>query len=82
MLFKSTGKKIQPARYLFESNRTPMFVIDHETHAFLDVNDAALSYYGYSRKEFLSKTMLDIQATEEFAQFADGVRWDKVRNTP
>src|SRR5215831_16694456 len=80
MLFKSTGNKVQPARCLFESNPAPMFIIDYATQAFLDVNDAAVSYYGYSRKEFLSKTMLDIDATPDVPHFVGNIQNDKPRN--
>ena len=41
-----------------------MWVYDLETIAFLAVNDAAILHYGYSREEFLSKTIKDIRAPE------------------
>ena len=48
-------------RLLFESNPTPMWVFDAETHRFLAVNDAAMGAYGYSRDEFLAMTISDIR---------------------
>ena len=51
-------------RSLFESNPLPMWVYDLETLAFLAVNDAAILHYGYSREEFLSKTIKDIRLPE------------------
>ena len=51
-------------RSLFESNPLPMWVSDLETLAFLAVNDAAILHYGYSREEFLSKTIKDIRLPE------------------
>jgi PAS domain S-box-containing protein len=56
-------------RLLFESNPSPMWVIDAETHGFLAVNDAALHHYGYSREEFLSMKATDIRSPQE------AVRW-------
>jgi PAS domain S-box-containing protein len=50
---------------LFGSNPQPMWVFDIETLAFLDVNEAAVRHYGYSRDEFLSMTVLDILPPED-----------------
>jgi PAS domain S-box-containing protein len=55
----------QRYRLLFESNPLPMWVFDLETLAFLAVNDAAVSHYGYSRDEFLKMTIADIRPAEE-----------------
>ena len=51
-------------RLLFERNPLPMWVHDCETLAFLAVNDAAISHYGYSREEFLAMTIEDIRPAE------------------
>jgi PAS domain S-box-containing protein len=50
---------------LFGSNPQPMWVFDIETLRFLEVNDAAIRHYGYSRDEFLSMTILDILPPED-----------------
>jgi PAS domain S-box-containing protein len=47
-------------KYLFEHSPQPAWVTDSMTHKFLDVNHAAISFYGYSYDEFLSMTALDI----------------------
>jgi len=52
-------------RYLFEQNPHPMWVYDSETLRFLEVNEAAINLYGYSRAEFLRMTILDIRTTQE-----------------
>ena len=49
-------------RYMFISNPQPMWIYDLETLFFLEVNDAAIDHYGYSREEFLSMTLKDIIA--------------------
>jgi two-component system, cell cycle sensor histidine kinase and response regulator CckA len=49
----------------FDHNAAPMWVFDMSTLAFLAVNDAAVRDYGYSRKEFLSMTILDIRPNED-----------------
>jgi PAS domain S-box-containing protein len=38
-----------------------MWIFDRETLAFLEVNDAAVKEYGFTRQEFLSMTLRDIR---------------------
>jgi PAS domain S-box-containing protein len=52
-------------RLLFQSNPNPMWVFDLETLAFLEVNEAAIQHYGYSRDEFLAMTIADIRPPEK-----------------
>lgn len=52
-------------RMMFQANPHTMWVVDQETLAFLDVNDAAVHRYGYSRDEFLSMTLADIRPPED-----------------
>jgi PAS domain S-box-containing protein len=56
-------------RAMFASNPQPMWVYDIETLRFLDVNDAAIAHYGYSRDEFRAMTVLDIRPEEERMQY-------------
>ncbi|MBC7910950.1 MAG: PAS domain S-box protein, partial [Pyrinomonadaceae bacterium] len=58
-------------RLLFESNPQPMWVYDHQTLAFLAVNDAAIRHYGYSREEFLAMTLKDIRPAEAVPALLD-----------
>ena len=52
-------------RQMFSDNPQPMWIFDMETLAFLQVNDAAINLYGYSRDEFLNMTLKDIRPKEE-----------------
>jgi diguanylate cyclase (GGDEF)-like protein/PAS domain S-box-containing protein len=52
-------------RLLFESNPVPMYVFETGSLRFLAVNNAAVEHYGYSREQFLSKTLLDIRPEED-----------------
>ncbi len=52
-------------RYMFDNNPQPMFIYDLSTLAFLEVNQAALVHYGFSREEFLSLTLKDIHCSED-----------------
>ena len=56
-------------RAMFASNPQPMWVYDVETLRFLDVNDAAVAHYGYSRDEFRAMTVMDIRPEEERMQY-------------
>jgi two-component system, cell cycle sensor histidine kinase and response regulator CckA len=58
-------------RILFESNPQPMWVFDEKTFAFLAVNEAACSHYGYGREEFLRMTLRDIRPREDVPAFLD-----------
>nr|MBI1232710.1 response regulator [Cytophagales bacterium] len=49
---------------LFQLSPQPMWVYDVDTLQFLDVNRAAINHYGYSKMEFLSMTVMAIQATD------------------
>ena len=53
----------------FRSYPLPMWFFDQQTLAFLDVNQAAIRDYGYSRQEFLSMTVLDIRPPEDIPTF-------------
>jgi two-component system cell cycle sensor histidine kinase/response regulator CckA len=61
-------------RLLFAHNPLPTWVFDSETLRFLQVNDAAVSQYGYSQDEFESLSILDIRPTSEHAAFLDSLR--------
>lgn len=62
-----TALKESEKRYsdLFHLSPESMFVYDLETLKYLDVNAAAIKHYGYSKKEFLSMTILDIRPEED-----------------
>jgi PAS domain S-box-containing protein len=55
----------QRMRALFHNNPQPMWFYDEATLAFLDVNDAAIAQYGYTRAEFLKMNLMDIRPPEE-----------------
>jgi PAS domain S-box-containing protein len=55
------------ARYrtLFESNPLPMWLSDLDALRFLNVNEAAIAHYGYSREDFLAMSLADIRPPED-----------------
>ncbi|MGC8865863.1 MAG: PAS domain S-box protein [Bacteroidales bacterium] len=52
-------------RYMFYNNPQPMWIYDLDSLSFLEVNDAAVKHYGYSRDEFLRMTIKDIRPAED-----------------
>jgi PAS domain S-box-containing protein len=46
---------------IFQLSPVPMWLFDPESLAFLDVNEAAINHYGYTREEFLAMTIRDIR---------------------
>lgn len=56
---------------LFHLSPQPMYVFDAKTLQFLDVNAAAIKYYGYSRDEFLLLGIKDIVPPIEVMRLDD-----------
>jgi hypothetical protein len=63
------------ARYhdLFSATPLPMWVFDRETLRFLEVNDAAVARYGWSREEFVQMTLRDIRPREDVGELEASV---------
>jgi PAS domain S-box-containing protein len=60
-------------RLLFDNNPIPIYKCDQTTFAFLEVNEAAVRLYGYSREEFLAMTLLDLMLPEDIPAFRQRV---------
>ncbi|MEI6276842.1 MAG: PAS domain S-box protein [Prolixibacteraceae bacterium] len=65
-------------RLMFGNNPQPMWIYHLETLAFLEINDAAVRHYGYSREEFLSMTIIDIMPAEDVEELMKDL--DKTKN--
>lgn len=52
-------------RYLFMMSPMPKWIHDLETLKILEVNEAAIRKYGYSREQLLNMTILDIRPAED-----------------
>jgi PAS domain S-box-containing protein len=50
---------------LFELNPSPILVLELETLKIMDVNQASIEKYGYSKEEFLTKSLNDICPNED-----------------
>jgi hypothetical protein len=71
--FETTASRY---RNLFRIHPEPMWVFNIETHKFLEVNDAAIRRYGYSREEFLSMTIEQIYPPAELPAMFASLRTD------
>ncbi|MGO9269485.1 MAG: PAS domain S-box protein, partial [Terriglobia bacterium] len=67
------------ARLLFATIPHPAYVVDLDTLEFLEVNDAAVERYGYSRDEFLRMTVARIRPAEEQERLKEYVQ--QIRST-
>jgi PAS domain S-box-containing protein len=56
--------KAENYKLLFENNPMPMWIISNVSHCIMDVNNAALDHYGYSKNEFLQLSIDDIWSEE------------------
>src|SRR5208282_4388175 len=52
-------------RLMFDNNPLPTWVHDAATRQFLQVNDAALNHYGYTRDEFLQMTITNLRPDKD-----------------
>jgi two-component system, sensor histidine kinase and response regulator len=68
-------------RLLFDHNPLPMVVCDRETLRFLEVNDAFVRHYGYSREELLAMPIMDLHAPEDRPIFKQYLESDSQRGT-
>lgn len=62
---KNTNYQQKMINLLFRNHPNPMWVYDGNTLNFLDVNEAALIHYGYSRKELLRMHITEIDLSED-----------------
>lgn len=61
-------------RELFAANPQAMWVYHLDTYRFLDVNDAAVTRYGYSRDEFLEMDLTGIRPPEDVGPLLENLR--------
>jgi len=64
---KDEGPIQQDYKHFFDDSPVPMIIYDPIGLVILAVNTAAIANYGYSKEEFLAKTLLDIRPAEDKA---------------
>ncbi len=66
-------KEAEKYRLLFEKNPMPMWIVAKSTLDVIDVNEAAINHYGYSRNEFVKLNAKDLRPsgiTERYMEHA------------
>ena len=61
-------------RNLFQNNPMALWVLDIATMKFVDVNDSALTMYGYEREEFLSISPIELRTEDQRPRYMQLVR--------
>lgn len=62
---KTLKKSEEEYREIFEACNYPMWIFSVDTFKFLKVNQATIDKYGYSEKEFLKMSVLDIREEKD-----------------
>lgn len=71
-------KSEEKYRNLFNLSPAPMWLFCPDSLQFLDVNEATVKHYGYTREEFLAMTLRDIRPKEELGKLKTVARALKV----
>lgn len=82
MLCNSTITNSNAHDILFNQCPLPMWIFDSENFRFLEVNQAAITQYGYTREEFLSMTILNIRPHEDIGSVIDIANESKRTRSP
>ncbi|HEY1008167.1 MAG TPA: PAS domain S-box protein, partial [Sphingobacteriaceae bacterium] len=61
-------------RVLFQKSPSLLMVFDPETLRFLNVNEAVISHYGYTREEFLERTIRDLRTPDGLVDLERALR--------
>ncbi len=70
-LEKIISKRGRMFEILIQNNPEPMFIYDTENLRFIEVNEAALSLYGYRKDEFLQMDLTDLYSPEDIQTLLD-----------
>jgi PAS domain S-box-containing protein len=61
-------------RELFLNNPIPTYIFDEKTLELVEVNDATIEYYGYSREELVHMTLKDLRTEEDIPQLLESIK--------
>ncbi|WP_215224691.1 PAS domain S-box protein [Echinicola shivajiensis] len=76
-----TGQSDKELIGVLEYSPFPMWIYDIDSLKFLNVNEEAVSHYGYSKEEFLSMTLEAIRPEEELPKFRAAINSLRKRET-
>src|SRR5687767_6961774 len=81
MTRRSDVKLGDQLQLIMRTNPHPMWIFDHQTLRFLEVNPAAVQKYGYTRREFLKKKITEIRPEDEIPALLAGIRPFRLNGT-
>lgn len=61
-------------RLLFNTSPFPKYILEPNSFKIVDVNDAMLQFYGYTREELLTMSAKDLRPNEEIDKLVQGVK--------
>lgn len=64
-------------KLLFEASPMPVIIFQPETETILDVNNAAVEYYGYSPDDFSHMSLLQIEQDEDYQNLEEKLKIPK-----
>ena len=70
----------QRYRELFLNNPVPTYIFDEDTLEFIEVNDATVQNYGYSREEFATMTIKDVRVPDDIPELIESMESMKKNN--
>ena len=73
-LQEATIASEQRYRDLFMYNPFPTYIFDADSLEFIEVNDATVKNYGYSREEFAAMTLKDLRLPEDISGLIETVK--------
>jgi PAS domain S-box-containing protein len=73
-ILESLRESSESYRNLFFNNPLPIIIWDLENFQILEINDAAQNQYGYSREDFLSKTVIELGHASEYTRLLETAR--------
>jgi PAS domain S-box-containing protein len=79
---KAMKESEEKYRNIFTCNPQPMWIYDLETLAFLEVNEAAIHHYGYSKEEFLQMTLKDIRPAQDIPLLYENIKTEPSSENP
>jgi PAS domain S-box-containing protein len=65
----------QKYKLLFDSSPLPLLIFSRTDHSIIDVNEAAVKSYGYTREEFLHMNIKDLRPEEDLNRFMEEIRF-------
>jgi PAS domain S-box-containing protein len=78
LAMRASAKRFQ---IFFERNPLPAWVFDRESCLFLEVNNAAILHYGYSKEEFLSMNIMDLRSAEDSESLQEALEIIKLQES-